>query len=90
MVATYIGVGVYLACYAGYTVYERLWLEKRTHMVPLAEVDLNTDAVWAPGEGARVRAEEVAEREKRDAEDVAGGRRAKVFLRKVGRVVVDM
>ncbi|KAI0684368.1 amino acid permease-domain-containing protein [Earliella scabrosa] len=87
VVATYIGVAIYVVCYAGYWMWERLWLGQRRHMVPLAEVDLDTDAVWGPGEGVRIREEEEAARAKRDAEDVARGRRVKVYLRNIGRYV---
>ena len=87
VIAVYIGTGVYVVCYVGYTLYEYLWLKKRHHLVPLREVDLDTDAVWGPGEGARVREKEALAREERDAADVANGRRVRVFMRKVGRVV---
>ena len=87
MVATYIGLAVYIACYIGHWLYELLWLRTTQHMVPLIEVDLDTDAVWAPGEGARVRAEEAERREKRDAADVAQGRRVRVWGRQVWRVL---
>ncbi|KAI0328228.1 hypothetical protein GY45DRAFT_1255432 [Cubamyces sp. BRFM 1775] len=87
IVATYIGLVVYIACYIGYWIYERFWLGQKTHMVPLHEVDLDTDAVWQPGGGALLRAQEQEAREKRDAEDIAAGKRTKVMLRKVGRYV---
>ena len=78
---------IYVVCYAGYWLWERFWLGQRRHMVPLAEVDLDTDAVWGPGEGVRIREEEAAARAKRDAEDVAQGKRVKVYLRNIGRYV---
>lgn len=56
MVATYIGVALYIILYCGYSVYERFVLHRSTHFVPLREVDLVTDAVWGPGEGEEVRA----------------------------------
>ena len=76
---------MYIVCYIGYALYERFWLGKRQHMVPLLEVDLDTDAVWGPGEGVRIREKEAAEAEQRDAEDIAKGRRARVWARKAGR-----
>ncbi len=85
VVATYIGLAVYIACYIGYWLWERFWLKKTQHMVPLMEVDLDTDAVWGPGDGVRIREEEAEEREKRDAADEAQGKRVKVWFRKVGR-----
>ncbi|KAH9884943.1 amino acid permease/ SLC12A domain-containing protein [Cubamyces lactineus] len=87
IVATYIGLVVYIACYIGYWIYERFWLGQTTHLVPLLEVDLDTDAVWQPGGGEKLRAQEAEAREKRDAEDLAAGKRTKVMLRKVGRYV---
>ncbi|CAA7259463.1 unnamed protein product [Cyclocybe aegerita] len=58
VVATYIGVALYTILYTGYTLYERFFLGKTKHFVPLAEVDLVTDAVWGPGEGPAIRARE--------------------------------
>ena len=71
VVATYIGVAVYIVAYFGYWAYELFWLKKRSHMVPLTEVDLDTDAVWRPGDGARIREEEAEEREKELRENCA-------------------
>ncbi|KAI0832919.1 amino acid permease/ SLC12A domain-containing protein [Trametes gibbosa] len=88
VVATYIGVAVYVLCYAGYSVYERLWLGERQHMVPLADVDLDTDAVWQQGEGVSMREKEAAARAVRDEEDVAQGKRTRVLLRRVGRLIL--
>ncbi|KIK32579.1 hypothetical protein CY34DRAFT_101158 [Suillus luteus UH-Slu-Lm8-n1] len=56
--ATYIGVALYIILYSGYAVYERFGLGIRQHFVPLLEVDLQTDAVWKPGEGAIIRDDE--------------------------------
>ena len=61
MIATYIGVALYVILYGGYSLYERFWLGRRVHFVPLHEVDLDTDAVWTPGDGARVRARDELE-----------------------------
>ncbi|KAJ3505855.1 hypothetical protein NLJ89_g7194 [Agrocybe chaxingu] len=58
VVATYIGVALYTILYTGYTLYERFFLGRTQHFVPLAEVDLVTDAVWGPGEGPGIRARE--------------------------------
>ena len=85
VVGTYIGVGLYILCYGGDSLWERLWLRKGQHLVPLQDVDLDTDAVWGPGDGVRIREEEARESEKRDAEDVAQGRRIRVWLRQAGR-----
>ncbi|KAI0757972.1 amino acid permease-domain-containing protein [Fomes fomentarius] len=85
VVATYIGLAIYILCYAGYWLYERLWLKQRQHFVPLKDVDLDTDAVWPPGEGVRIREEEAVERAKRDVDDISQGRRVRVYFRKIGR-----
>ena len=58
MVATYIGVALYLILFCGYLVYERFYLGKNRHFRPKHEVDLATDAVWKPGEGDMVRAQD--------------------------------
>ncbi|CCL99553.1 uncharacterized protein FIBRA_01571 [Fibroporia radiculosa] len=63
VVATYIGVAVYVLLYIGHSVYEIVLLKNSVHLIPLQEVDLDTDAVWKPGEGRLVR-----EQDKRDAE----------------------
>lgn len=65
--ATYIGVALYIVLYSGYTIYERFGLGIRQHFVPLLEVDIQTDAVWKPGEGAIIRDDEG-----RDGEEAAG------------------
>ncbi|EIW61182.1 uncharacterized protein TRAVEDRAFT_117373 [Trametes versicolor FP-101664 SS1] len=85
VVATYIGLAIYIVCYVGYWVYDRFWLGNRVHLVPLMEVDLDTDAVWGQGGGARMREKEAAERAQRDEDDVAEGKRTKVLLRRIGR-----
>ena len=58
MVATYIGVALYVILFCGYLVYERFYLGKDQHFIPKCEVDLVTDAVWKPGEGDIVRAQD--------------------------------
>lgn len=45
--------------------YERVFTEKKKHFVPISEVDLDSDAVWRPGEGERIRAEDLEESKKR-------------------------
>ncbi|KAM5542466.1 hypothetical protein V8D89_003925 [Ganoderma adspersum] len=87
ILATYIGVAVFVATYVGWTAYEFFWLRKSQHFVPLLDVDIDTDAVWGPGDGVRVRAEDQAAREKRDAQDLAEGRRWRVWARGVLRYI---
>jgi len=57
VVATYIGVALYIVLYVGYTLYETVYLGKplKRHFIPASAADLDTDAVWAPGEGPVVR-----------------------------------
>ena len=62
--------------YIGYAVYERLVVRRPYHFVPLAIVDLDTDAVWRPGEGQLIRERErEAMRRREEAEGTAHGLR---------------
>ncbi|TCD68645.1 hypothetical protein EIP91_010300 [Steccherinum ochraceum] len=74
VVATYIGVALYVVLYIGYTVWERFLQSPRPphHFVPLMQVDLDTDAVWRKGEGELVREKEREEKERKIQEE--GGR----------------
>lgn len=77
---------LYIILYIGYTLYERFYLSKTIHFVPLTEVDLNTDAVWKPGEGARIREAEKAEKQKR--KEMEGEQYGfKMWLRRLARHV---
>ena len=69
IVATYIGVALYALLYAGYSLYEFFWLRNSTHLVPLVDVDLDTDAVWAPGEGRTLRQLEREQAELKDLQE---------------------
>jgi amino acid permease len=64
VVATYIGVAVYLILYVGYTLFERFGQGKHRHFVPVDEIDFETDGVWRAGEGKIVREADRLEREK--------------------------
>ncbi len=76
IVASYIGVALYIVLYAGYTLYDRFVVRSPLHFVPLMEVDLDTDAVWRPGEGQLIRAREREEiRRKEEMEGSAHGLR---------------
>jgi hypothetical protein len=55
VIATYIGVTLYIILYFGFTLWERIHQTKRPHFVPLLDVDLETDAVWKSGQGAATR-----------------------------------
>ncbi|KAH7921088.1 hypothetical protein BV22DRAFT_1020021 [Leucogyrophana mollusca] len=69
VVATYIGVCLYIVLYAGYFIYERVILKKQQHFVPLLDVDLDTDAVWKPGEGDPIRFRDHQERKECEAQE---------------------
>ncbi|KAI6043723.1 amino acid permease/ SLC12A domain-containing protein [Pisolithus marmoratus] len=86
VVATYIGVALYLILYVGYVVYERFLLGRRQHIVPLLKVDLDTDAVWKRGEGLRVRERDILEKKVRE-EDKSERPPWKVWLVRVGRYI---
>ncbi|KAF9226990.1 hypothetical protein BS17DRAFT_794360 [Gyrodon lividus] len=72
IVATYIGVAVYIILYVGYAAYERFSLGIRQHFVPLLKADLQTDAVWKDGDGQRIREQD--ELEEKALEDKVGGK----------------
>ena len=42
--------------------YERVFKGKMRPFIPISEVDLLSDAVWAPGEGDRIRAKDLEEK----------------------------
>ena len=90
MVATYVGVALYAVLYLGYTLWERFFIpasrRPQHYFIPLAEVDLDSDAVWRKGEGDAVRERE---REKEKERDALEGERygAWRWLRRAGRHV---
>ena len=66
MVATYIGVALYIILFSGYMIYERFYKGKKTHfIIPSSEVDLASDAVWEPGQGDQIRAQDQKDLEKK-------------------------
>ncbi|KDR84458.1 hypothetical protein GALMADRAFT_56386 [Galerina marginata CBS 339.88] len=65
VVATYIGVALYIILYSGYTIYKKFIVGKGHHFVPVSEIDFATDAVWRPGDGDAVRARDRQEREEK-------------------------
>lgn len=69
VVATYLGVIFFMFLYLGYTIYERVFINPPYHIIPLAEVDLDTDAVWKKGEGEMVRQQDRDEDERRAREE---------------------
>ena len=46
-------------------IYERFCEGKTTHFVPSSEVDLASDAVWEPGKGDQIRAQDQKDSEKK-------------------------
>jgi amino acid permease len=62
VVATYVGLAVYVLLYVGYTIYQRIAMPGVPHFVPLLEADLDSDAVWGPGEGAAIKEQEAQKR----------------------------
>ncbi|PPQ77160.1 hypothetical protein CVT25_010788 [Psilocybe cyanescens] len=87
VVATYIGVALYIILYTGYTLYEKFFLHRplSSHFIPALQVNLDTDAVWAPGEGDATRARDRKEREERILGDESvrpGMRRAWGWIRR--------
>lgn len=89
VVATYIGVAVYVLLYAGYAVYDRFVLRAPWHFVPVEEVDLDSDAVWARGEGTGIREAEREEKERQRLESEKDGVRYGVW-RWVKRTVKEV
>ena len=67
MVATYIGVALYIFLFFGYMTYERVCQGKKTHFVPSSEVDLASDAVWEPGQGDQIRAQDQKDSEEKES-----------------------
>ena len=45
--------------------YERVFKGKRNIFIPISEVDLLSDAVWGPGEGDLIRAQDLEESKRR-------------------------
>lgn len=76
IVATYIGLVLYIVAYIGYALWEKWVIKAPHHFVPIMQVDLDTDAVWRPGEGKLVREREAGEeRLKEEAEAAHPGLR---------------
>jgi amino acid permease len=71
IIATYIGLVLYILAYIGYGLYECFVMKAPHHFVPLMEVDLDTHAVWRPGEGKEVLAREAEEERLKDMADAA-------------------
>lgn len=48
-------------------VYERFSEGKTTLLIPSSEVDLTSDAVWEPGQGDQIRAQDEKDSEKKES-----------------------
>lgn len=69
VVATYIGVALYIILYTGYSAYERFYIGKKQYFVGKRDVDFETSAVWKPGEGTVILERGRKEREDRMLSD---------------------
>ncbi|KAK7696104.1 hypothetical protein QCA50_000747 [Cerrena zonata] len=90
IIATYLGVILYAVLYIGYAIYEWIWVKPPYHFIPIEKADLDTDAVWGPGEGDIVRQQDRELDEKRTAileADAHGARRWLLRLRRVKKHV---
>ena len=56
-------MALYIILFLGYMIYERFYEGKMTHFVPSSEVDLVSDAVWGPGQGDQIRAQDLKDSE---------------------------
>jgi len=65
ILATYAIIAMYITLFCGFIAYERVFERKTKHFIPMSEVDLASDAVWEPGQGARVRAQDLRESKNR-------------------------
>jgi hypothetical protein len=45
--------------------YERFFKGKTKHFIPMSEVDFVSGAVWGPGQGDRIRAQDLEESKKK-------------------------
>ena len=48
-------------------IYERIYKGKMTLFVPSSEVDFVSDAVWEPGQGEQIRAQDRKDSEKKES-----------------------
>ena len=68
MVATYIGVALYITLFFDYMTYERFCEGNTTRFVLSSEVDLGSDAVWEPGQGDQIRAQDQKDSETKESQ----------------------
>jgi len=61
ILATYAIILLYVALFFGFMVYEKVFEGKTRFFIPTSEVDLKSDVVWAPGQGALIRAKDEEE-----------------------------
>jgi len=65
ILATYLIIAMYIGLFCGFVAYERFFKGKTRHFIPKSEVDLASDAVWEPGQGDRIREQDLEESKKR-------------------------
>jgi hypothetical protein len=61
ILAAFAITALYIFLFCGFMAYERIFEGKTKHFIPMAEVDFETDAVWKPGQGDRIRAQDLEE-----------------------------
>ena len=49
---------LYIFLFGGFVLYERFYQGKKTHFIPKSKVNLTSDAVWKPGDGDKIRAQD--------------------------------
>ena len=89
VIATYLGVILYIVLYIAYAIYEWIWVKPPHHFVPIDQADLDTDAVWERGEGdlVRQRDRELDEKVASAAGEAHGAKRWMLRFRRVTKHV---
>ncbi|KAF8165965.1 amino acid permease-domain-containing protein [Crassisporium funariophilum] len=82
VVATYIGVAVYIVLYTGYSLYERYYMKITQHFVPESQINFTTHAVWGPGEGDVIRARDRKEFEDRVSSQPSSAARVRTWVKR--------
>ena len=52
---------LYIILFCGFMAYERFFLGKTNHFTSISEIDFVSGAVWEPGQGDRIRAQDLEE-----------------------------
>jgi hypothetical protein len=64
--ATYAIIALYVILFFGFIAYEKIFEGKTEHFVRKSEADLDSDAVWGPGQGDRIREQDREESKNRE------------------------